>query len=245
MKSRILAILMLTFVMNLYADSEQEYFRSNGGMMILKGKGIVSIIDCRAKNRADDFITSINKIKDTFGIAVLPQKGNSFTFTNALNQMASLRSNAAVFLIEDDILPMTLCSSEENWSVVNVQKLKADNPSNHLLKKRINTLIVRQCCRALGSDETKSTNCCFRTIQSISDLDNINSLDVTVNPYLSISEVLSLRGIEPFEYGTYLDACEAGIAPPPTNDIQKAIWDKVHAAPKNPMKIEFDPKKGR
>jgi hypothetical protein len=44
---------------------------------------------------------------------------------------------------------------------------------------------------------------------------------------------------------TYLDACEEGWAPAPTNDVQKAIWDKVHAAPKNPMKIEFNPKKGR
>ena len=40
-------------------------------------------------------------------------------------------------------------------------------------------------------------------------------------------------------------ACEQGWAPAPTNDVQKAIWDRVHAAPKNPMKIEFDPKKGR
>lgn len=40
-------------------------------------------------------------------------------------------------------------------------------------------------------------------------------------------------------------ACEQGWAPAPTNDIQKAIWEKVHSVPKNPMKIEFDSKKGR
>ena len=44
---------------------------------------------------------------------------------------------------------------------------------------------------------------------------------------------------------TYKDACEAGWASKPTNIWQKAIWDKVHTTPKNPMKIEFDPKKGR
>ena len=44
---------------------------------------------------------------------------------------------------------------------------------------------------------------------------------------------------------TYKEACEEGWAPAPTNEIQKAIWDKVRATPKNPMKIEFDPKKGR
>ena len=35
------------------------------------------------------------------------------------------------------------------------------------------------------------------------------------------------------------------MAPAPTNEFQKAVWDKVHAIPQNPMKIEFDPKKGR
>ena len=43
---------------------------------------------------------------------------------------------------------------------------------------------------------------------------------------------------------TYKKACQEGWVSAPTNDIQKAIWDKVHAAPKNPMKIEFDSKKG-
>ena len=40
-------------------------------------------------------------------------------------------------------------------------------------------------------------------------------------------------------------ACEQGWAPAPTNAAQKAVWDRVRAIPKNPMKIEFDPKKGR
>ena len=44
---------------------------------------------------------------------------------------------------------------------------------------------------------------------------------------------------------SYQKACEEGWAPLPTNDVQKAIWDKVHAVPKNPMKIEFDPKQGK
>jgi len=38
---------------------------------------------------------------------------------------------------------------------------------------------------------------------------------------------------------------EEGWAPAPTNEYQKIVWDKVHAIPQKPMKIEFDPKKGR
>ena len=43
----------------------------------------------------------------------------------------------------------------------------------------------------------------------------------------------------------YSAAVQEGWAPTPTDTVQKAIWDKVNATPKTPMKIEFDPKKGR
>ena len=43
----------------------------------------------------------------------------------------------------------------------------------------------------------------------------------------------------------YRVACQQGWAPAPTNDYQKAVWEEVHAVPSDPMKIEFDPKKGR
>ena len=106
-------------------------------------------------------------------------------------------------------------------------------------------LLIRQCCRALGSDESSSLDTSFHSIFNLKDLDAITSYDITMAPEMNVPDVMKLRGIEKFEYGTYEEACMMGVAPPPTNDIQKAIWDKVHAAPKNPMKIEFDPKKGR
>ena len=41
----------------------------------------------------------------------------------------------------------------------------------------------------------------------------------------------------------YRKACEEGWAPQPTNDVQKAIWDKVHAMPTEPLKIKPETKK--
>ena len=61
----------------------------------------------------------------------------------------------------------------------------------------------------------------------------------------SIKKYLSAAGVTPLRRTIYRRACQEGWAPAPTNDVQKAIWDKVHAIPKTPMKIEFDPKKGR
>ena len=41
----------------------------------------------------------------------------------------------------------------------------------------------------------------------------------------------------------YLVAVQEGWAPQPTNDVQKAIWDKVHALPTEPIKIKPEEKK--
>ena len=43
----------------------------------------------------------------------------------------------------------------------------------------------------------------------------------------------------------YRQACKEGRAPVPTNDVQRAIWNKVHQIPDSPLVIEFDPKRDR
>ena len=47
----------------------------------------------------------------------------------------------------------------------------------------------------------------------------------------------------PGKRSVYRKACEEGWAPAPTNDVQKAIWDKVHAMPTEPIKIKPETKK--
>ena len=49
--------------------------------------------------------------------------------------------------------------------------------------------------------------------------------------------------VRKIEVVSYQDACEMGVAPAPTNDVQKAIWDKVHAMPTEPIKIKPEEKK--
>ena len=65
---------------------------------------------------------------------------------------------------------------------------------------------------------------------------------MTLQPFRKFEDRFKMKRTRMVPYEL---ACEQGWAPAPTNAIQKAIWDKVHAAPKNPMKIEFDPKKDK
>ena len=77
------------------------------------------------------------------------------------------------------------------------------------------------------------------------DLDDHVDARLPVDVIARFAPNLKPFGVTPALMVTYRKACTEGWAPAPTNDIQKAIWEKEHAIPKNPMKIEFDPKKGR
>jgi hypothetical protein len=53
-------------------------------------------------------------------------------------------------------------------------------------------------------------------------------------------------GVLPAQRATDMKACQEGWAPAPTNDVQKAIWEKVKAEksekPSKPIKVNYDPK---
>jgi hypothetical protein len=78
----------------------------------------------------------------------------------------------------------------------------------------------------------------------ICDLDLVEEFIPGDTAYACVARLIKV-GVTPIRLVTYAKACKEGWAPQPTNDVQKAIWDKVHAMPATPMKIEFDPKKGR
>ena len=79
---------------------------------------------------------------------------------------------------------------------------------------------------------------------SVQELDSMQPF-IPVDVFDKIDASAKKRGLRPEILANYYEACEQGWAPAPTNDIQKAILDKVHAIPANPIKIKFDPKKGR
>ena len=79
----------------------------------------------------------------------------------------------------------------------------------------------------------------------MAELDKIVGEQFGIDTMMGVVKHLPEIGVVPDQRITYREACRKGIAPAPTNEYQKAIWEKEHAVPKNPMKIEFDPKKGK
>lgn len=151
-----------------------------------------------------------------------------------------------VKLVDDGELPMTILTAPENASaLVNVAALKKDNPTDEVLEARIHKEVWRALVYTLGGGNTDNPQCPMKSILNLKDLDSLVTRCPSPDVFNRVMRTASRLGIGTARRVSYMRACQEGWAPAPTNKFQQAIWDKAHEIPKSPMKIEFDPKKGR
>lgn len=154
-------------------------------------------------------------------------------------------AKGAILLIEDNTLPSVLIAPESGWGVINVGYLNSDNPGALLLAQRVRREMWRVFAMVNGGANTRMGKCVLQTVLKLKDIDALDAEAFCPEPVNQILEHLDALGVKKYQRTTYETACKEGWAPAPTNDVQQAIWDKAHAIPEKPMKIEFDPKKGR
>lgn len=146
----------------------------------------------------------------------------------------------------DDTAPMTV-SPEIGRGQLNVAALTNDLSSadavRKLLPNRARLEFLRLTCYAFGVGGSQfGGNLLSAT--SLQDLDSMKPF-LPVDVFDKIDASARKRGLRPEVLASYREACEQGWAPAPTNDVQKAIWQKVHAIPDKPITIKYDPKKDK
>lgn len=152
----------------------------------------------------------------------------------------------AVFVVSDAELPSIVIAPEDRWAVVNIVQLrmglKNDLLSKKLYEARCRGELQRAFCYVNGGGSSQYDG-------NIMDITEANQID-SLNPDLTVVDTiarcrkyLTLIGVTQPIITTYSRACKDGWAPAPTNDVQKAIWDKVHAMPTEPIKIKPEAKK--
>ena len=155
------------------------------------------------------------------------------------------KSPVTVAVVANDSTPALLVSPDEGWAVVNVNKLDAglNTPAakEKFLPSRFRKQFIRAfvlACTGTGSQYKQN----FFWAKSIQDLDLYREF-IPQDSANNCKERLADKGVTPLKYTVYIRACHEGWAPQPTNDVQKAIWDKVHAMPTEPIKIKPEEKK--
>ena len=155
-----------------------------------------------------------------------------------------IEGNATLFIIDDAELPAILVAPENRWAFVNIAPIaKEQRPA--FFEARVKKELSRGFAYLCGAANSQYQRALTRGIVNHADLDKNPDLSLPVDVIQRFKGYMETLDVRPAIMTTYKKACQEGWAPAPTNEFQKAIWDKVHAVPATPMKIEFDPKKGR
>ena len=166
-------------------------------------------------------------------------------FESVKKVMGLPRTGIALVIVEDSGLPTILSAMEDGWAILEIGKLDDDMPPREVYDMRVRKEINRAFAQAFGAGLSMNKPCVMEPAYTLPQLDAIKFPVISPEAMNKMMDACYKRSIEPLRMATYKTACQQGWAPPPTNDVQKAIWKETHAIPKTPMKIEFDPKKGR
>lgn len=132
---------------------------------------------------------------------------------------------------------------------VSVKKLSADNPSKETLELRVTKELWRALIYVLGGGNTFVPQCVMKQVASLKDLDAIPARCASPDAFSRINDSAEKLGIKRERRVTYRQACKEGWAPAPTNDVQRAVAERVKTEmafekqtkdPTKPIRIKFN-----
>ena len=198
--------------------------------------GAIAFIDTRG-NVESGVGEVARRIQDSCGLVVMCQLGVDGKATSAMKQAldAVASSNVAVAVsiaAEGSDRPALTVCPEEGVAVINVDRLGENLPgenANGVFHDRVMTEMWRAVAFVLGGYDS-GMPCAFSVIRRPQDIDNL-LIHVVSPPILAkIVEGAVRYDVARIETEPYEIAVRKGWAPPPTNDVQKAIWERVKAA---------------
>lgn len=184
------------------------------------------------------FARIVKRLSDDFNIDVRLVSDDAPDMRAVPTRLAELNAKGAIWIVNDPMLPLVLAACENGWGILNVAPILADAPSQEKIDGRIVRVANRLFAYIHGAyDSTMMPQCVLKEAHGMNGLDALICRDYSPEAFSKVSSFLSGAGYKQARRGTYYDACEEGWAPAPTNDVQKAIWDKVHQMPTKPIRI--------
>lgn len=193
---------------------EARKYRHFGGHVLqpVETKEVV-LLDCRGETDGDGLSRVAAEMSSLLSIPVRTGK--------AENAGCTLR------VVSGDGTSPLLVMPEKPEARVDVNALSADKPSPAVLEARIEKELWRGLVYALGGGNTYFPKCVMKPVASLSELDALPARAACPDAYARALEGATKFKIRPARRVTYRQAVKEGWAPPPTNDVQKAVWDEV------------------
>ena len=230
------------------AEIRKRIYAKTGGVLnreVTKGRRIAYLnMQSRVKDSAlNDVVETQNRILRR--VITLERLDGTFNIAKAGEMLKASNVAEAIFIVDAPELPSLLVAHESMWALINVAALDSDKPGQLILDERLRAEMWRAFALLNGAGNSIMGKCVLKSVFANKDLDALGAKAFSPEPINKIFQHLDLTDAAKRETCTYRKACEEGWAPEPKDDVQRKIWNEVRAIPKTPLKIEFDPKKGR
>lgn len=161
-----------------------------------------------------------------------------YTIEVSSQDVQSQKGLIVIRLEETDRRERIILAPEDLWVSLNVKSLAIDNPPNIFLKDRFDKEFKRSFAMVCCGTASDNGGSLMMPMNSLSDIDAFGAVIIPPDVNARISGNMPTVGMKPYRVCKYVEACQEGWAPAPTNEFQQAIWDKVHEIPSEPLKIK-------
>ncbi len=222
----------------------EAQMRRFGGMVVRPdaGRGRIAVIDATAAHGAEISRAAAAFAKE-LKVRVEVARGKGATVETAAARRRESGAEAAVFVVEDAKSPTLLVAPEESWAIVNASRLADGRASREVLARRVRCEVCRALSLVAGAANSTFPKSLMSSVSVPADLDRVSDEIPPAEVFARMPGYLKGIGITPVVTVPYSLAVQEGWAPAPTNEYQKAIWDKVHALPTEPIRIRPETKK--
>ena len=205
-------------------------------------KGKVAIIDTQDKVPFASAEQAAALLAEAVGCNIVAEKAAA---GKAEDLLRASKAQVAVVVVNDEATPAMLLAPEDHWGVVNVAKLVGDLPTDKAKARFIGSRARKEIVRAFsilcGGGASQFPGNMMNAV-TMKQLDvSVDSIPVDMIQFYQV--YLKELGVTQRSVTNYRTAVKEGWAPQPTNDVQRAIWDKVHEMPTEPLKIKSETKK--
>ena len=211
-----------------------------GGEKIAKPgtqRGVITIVNAQQRASREWIAATTDYLKRETKYNIVLKDGE-FDAANPVVQ-----GQMTVYVIDNPNLPRSVVAPDDRWAYCNVAKVHSEKPA--FFEARTKKSLSRAFAMLCGGMSSSYSISLVGPMPKVGDLDVIPTEQIPVDVTIRMEPYMEKFGVTPATMKPYKIAVEEGWAPAPTNEVQQAIWDQTHTIPKNPMKIEFDPKKGR
>ena len=226
------------------ANHDRLVMEMQGGYVTVRGTPSGSIVVVNAQKRvpAENFDYTSYAVGKWLKGLVKVVEGEAATVESAAEARKRLKADFAVFIVDSGVLPPSLIAVEAKWAMVNVGALAVGGANEEIVRIRAKNEFSRVFTILCGGFCSQYPAPLTNFVVDVPDLDRCLA-DPPGDMTPRMKGYLEKCGIRPEQKVFYRKAVQEGWAPAPTNEFQKAIWDKVHAMPTEPLKIKPETKK--